>query len=280
MNQLLAFLNQGWVGSLLGIVGIATGYLFFLATRKRKLLRHEIKTKILIRNFEYEIDGLQISYHNNPIKNLAVTTVYLWNAGRDVIRKSDIPSTDPIGFFVQGSLVGHPKLELYDSRNKNQFELRYGEHENGFIVDFSYIDFRDLCIIEFFHTFSDFCTVSASGSVIGSGRPEEGEFFGAVKAINLLSNRAIVAFFYITFFAVFLYAQDRILRLTGINPANLSFYSPSFTLEESFRSLLISLPLAVVLGLAFMYLGRSFSKSRLKVLISEKITELVIRGFF
>ncbi|MGF1519442.1 MAG: hypothetical protein ACFCVB_16800 [Nodosilinea sp.] len=86
MNQLLEFLNQGWVGSLLGIVGIATGYLFFLASQKRKILRYEINTNILIKNFEHEIDELQISYHNKPIKNLATTKIYLWNAGRDVIR--------------------------------------------------------------------------------------------------------------------------------------------------------------------------------------------------
>lgn len=277
MNQLLAFLNQGWVGSLLGIIGIATGYLFFLAARKRKLLRYEIETKILIKNFEYEIDGLQISYHNNPIKNLAVTRVYLWNAGRDVIRKNDIPSTDPISFFVQGSLVGHPKLEFYGLRNRNQFELRHGEHKDRFIVDFSYIDFRDLCRIEFFHTFSDDQKVAVSGSVIGCGRPEKGKYFSTVITVTLLLDFVIGSFALISLMAMFLYVQDRILRLAGIDPANLSLYSPGFTFEKSLRSLVISLPLFAAYVFLLTRLGKFLLRNRFIRAMREKVASLIIR---
>lgn len=234
MNQLLAFLNQGWVGSLLGIFGIATGYLFFLASRKRKILRYEINTNILIKNFEHEIDGLQISYHNKPIKNLAVTRAYLWNAGRDVIRKSDIPSADPIGFFVQGSLVGNPKLEPLDPKNRNQFELKYGRYENGFTVEFSHIAFRDTCQIQFFHTFLDEQVITVSGSVIGSGKPEKGKFIGAVDTVVFLFNIIVLCLSSLVPLAVLLYIQDRLSRWAGIDPTNVYLFSPDFSFKEFF----------------------------------------------
>ncbi|MBE9157471.1 hypothetical protein IQ265_11645 [Nodosilinea sp. LEGE 06152] len=174
-QQILNFLNQGWVGSLLGILGILTGLYFYLASTKRKILKYQIYSEKLIEDFQNEVDGLKITYYAQPISNLAISHVYVWNAGRDVIRRNDISEFEPIEILVNGKLMGAIKLlSLRNGKNNGFLPERA---EDKILINFSYIGHRDGFNIRFFHTWKDSIIVNVRGDVIGEQKPSRGDYY-------------------------------------------------------------------------------------------------------
>lgn len=201
------------------------------------------------------------------------------NDDRGLIRKSDIPDIDPIGFFVQGDLIGSPNLESRDPKNRNQFELKHEEYKNGFMVEFSHIAFRDTCQIQFFHTFLDEPKITISGSIIGYGKPEKGKFIGAIDAALTLFDTSLAYLVYFFAIIVFAYIQDKIARRLGIDPANICFFSPSFSFEEFFRFSLMSIPIILVFGIFSIYLIRIILENRSVGAIRKKTVSLFMKFF-
>ncbi|WOD40034.1 hypothetical protein [Nodosilinea sp. E11] len=162
INQLLELLNQGWVGSLLGIIGLIATFLTIENSQKRKALAYDIKTVHLIKDFQYQINELKILYKDKEIKNLSVSLILIWNDGKEVIRKSDLAEGDPIrlclyhGEFIDKALLSH-------SEERNQIKMRL-KSSNELLLSFEYLSRGDKAVIQVFHS----GLTDLKGSIIGS----------------------------------------------------------------------------------------------------------------
>lgn len=149
MSEIVKILNTGYFGSALGLLGLLAAAITFYASRKRKILVYEYRTQILIRGFENEVDGLEIKYNGNPIKNLATTNIGIWNQGRDPIRREDIAPRDPIAIHFREEIVGDPII-LFSKTPASYVSAK--KENRKIIVDFDFLDFEDGAIIQVFHT--------------------------------------------------------------------------------------------------------------------------------
>lgn len=240
-QQILNFLDQGWVGSLLGILGILAGLFFYLASTKRKILAYEIRTEKLIEELKYNIDGLKISYHDQPIKNLAVSKVIIWNQGRDVVRSNDISDLEPVEVSViGGEIIGSITLiSLKDKRNG--FELQRPSTINLFadeiFVKFSYLSFHDGCIVQFFHTWEDSIHIVAKGTVIGGSRIKKGEYLGDAGKIDFRFSFALYLVFWLLGLIAFILSTETLLVYFNIDPSTLYFRSENYSFINYAKSL-------------------------------------------
>lgn len=96
------YLNQGWVGSILGIVGIlvgcATSYYFYRKAERSPRPTAIITSFRLADNHYYKLDGLDVAvtYHGKPIPLATFTTVRFWNAGNATLDGESVAPMEPI----------------------------------------------------------------------------------------------------------------------------------------------------------------------------------------
>lgn len=146
INEIIKIANTGLFGL---IVGALISILLHYANRKRKILVYSYKTQILIRGFRNEVDGLEITYNGDPIKNLATTNIGIWNKGRDPIRREDIAPREPVAIHFREEIIGDPII-LFSKTPASYVSVN--KENRKIIIDFDFLDFEDGAVIQVFHT--------------------------------------------------------------------------------------------------------------------------------
>ena len=92
--------DKPWVtllGLFIGVLSLILSFYFYKKTKRIKRISYGIRSHNLIRDFVSNIKDLKITYSNEPIENLTVSKIVLWNSGNEVIKyKYDIIETVPI----------------------------------------------------------------------------------------------------------------------------------------------------------------------------------------
>lgn len=157
MSQVLSFINQGWVGSIIGLVGILigiSGIFFFRAAKTKPRPVFQVDTLRLIENRGHELpDEVSISYRGAPVQRLTKTNLIFWNAGADTLRWSDVVSTDPLRMvFDKGSEILRADI-VKTTRDINVCKLVIDQSEkNSLQLEFDFLDPGDGASIEILHT--------------------------------------------------------------------------------------------------------------------------------
>ena len=91
----------GIVGTVLGIVGIVTGYIFYRRGLRTKEPCYSIKTQKLIAGYSAKFEDLTIHYKDKEIENLSVSRIIFWNNGSETIDRNDIATKAPIAIMTK-----------------------------------------------------------------------------------------------------------------------------------------------------------------------------------
>jgi hypothetical protein len=74
---------SGWV---IGLISLLAAF----RRRKSKLPMFAIESRVVFDNLSRVHHDLSIRFRDQPVSDLGLTTVYIWNDGREAVRREDI----------------------------------------------------------------------------------------------------------------------------------------------------------------------------------------------
>lgn len=151
----LSVLSPGWVGSLIGLAGLASAIVVYLLTRKRTSLAFAYVGDHLLGSSSNALPpGISVQYEGRNIPRLTKSVIVLWNRGENTVMGSDIVDRDSLRFHVgtDGAILSIMPLQL--TRTVNDFWIKHpaphapNEAEFGF----NFLDTGDGVVVEILHT--------------------------------------------------------------------------------------------------------------------------------
>ncbi|WP_421277569.1 hypothetical protein [Aeromonas veronii] len=156
MSKFFEFFNQGWVGSLIGVIGIILGIVGIFSYRISKSAPKPSYQRSSLRLIGREEDNLPndvaVTYKGNVVERLTKTTLILWNNGTETLDGSNVVEKDPlsISFESEDKILSYKVLK--ETKDTNAFSV----HElpgcqNKLLFTFEYLDPDDGVVIELLH---------------------------------------------------------------------------------------------------------------------------------
>jgi len=168
---MIEWLNQGWIGSLIGIIGVVLGVMGLLAYRVSRIgarLVFQTHARRLIGRQEQELpEEVQVVYNGNNVPRLTLSRVVFWNSGTITISGEYIIASDPLRleFNPEDKLLKVRVVKV--SRPVINFQARQDTKiPNRVLLSFDYLDPQDGGVVELLHT-SERRHPSVCGSIRG-----------------------------------------------------------------------------------------------------------------
>ncbi len=159
------FLSQNWLGTVIGIAGIA--YAVFEAKRHRgPILSYQFNGTVVVRSTRSSLpEGMEVSYNGQRLSRLLMTSIIVWNEGASALKQSDLSSNDPVTFcFSEPSTVFLAQIEKV-TRAANRFSVKVGE-SGAVTINFEFLDKNDGALLNIWHDSSSIVP-NVSGTIIG-----------------------------------------------------------------------------------------------------------------
>ncbi|MXZ10258.1 MAG: hypothetical protein F4Y79_12540 [Gemmatimonadetes bacterium] len=183
-EEIFNFFNQGWVGSLIGIVGLIIGW--FLYKKNRRIAKPSFQKsslRLLGGNEDNLPREVTILFKGEEVDRLTKTTLILWNNGTEVLDGEKIVGKDPIKIsFNEGDSILSYKI-LQKTKEVNDFSVsRDEDNSHQLLIEFSYLDPSDGISLELLHD-SKKRYPKVQGSIMGL--PKGFEDLGIVYTDNI-----------------------------------------------------------------------------------------------
>ena len=173
MQEIYHFLNQGWVGAIVGIVGTVVGLVSLLLYR-----RSQISGVIAYQSEDWSMigastsifpPGAEVRYRGTAVPRITSSIVWVWNAGKKTVRGSDIVERDPLQLRFGGEILNVRTRTV--SREVVNFAVdtptdSSEETRRTIYLSFEFLDPGDGAVLEVLHTGSDE-TPKFTGTIVG-----------------------------------------------------------------------------------------------------------------
>ncbi|UQV43428.1 hypothetical protein KIV45_15785 [Janthinobacterium lividum] len=156
-NNTLGVLSLGWVGSLIGLIGLAVAIIMYIFTRQRAALKFHCSGKRLLGLSGADLPkDITVNYRGKNIPRLTRSLVILWNSGEKTIHGSDIVLSDPLKIVADSESTVLSATILKVARSANDFRCSTSAvNPNEVEITFSFLDSNDGAVIELLHTSED-----------------------------------------------------------------------------------------------------------------------------
>lgn len=170
-----SWLNFGWVGSLIGILGLIFGFIFFIKSYKTTVPCYQYSTNIIVGKKESEASkNIEILFLGKNVDNVKRTVVAIWNDGKHYLDNSVILREKPLTIsFEDGEILSH---QIKSKTNESIVSTTNMSENGGVIVEFNYLDYKDGVCVELIHTSNSnepilSCTIKGvKGGFINKGK--------------------------------------------------------------------------------------------------------------
>lgn len=182
-TSVLDMLSPGWVGSLIGLVGIAAAVVTYFLTRQRSRLAFRYAGERLL---GLAGDGLPtditVQYRGQQIPRLTRTLIVFWNAGEKSISGSDVVQSDPLRVNIEEDGAVLSATVLKTSRDVCQFQANMSADKQTQVnLGFEFLDAGDGAVVEILHT-SEKRVADIEGTI--RGLPKGLDNLGRITAIG------------------------------------------------------------------------------------------------
>lgn len=149
--EFFAWLNLGWVGSVIGIIGLILGFVFFIKSNKTTIPCYQYSTNVIVGKKESEASkNIEILFLGKRVDNVKRTVVAIWNDGKHYLDSSVILKEKPLTIsFQDGEILSH---QIKSKTNESITANTHTSDNSGVVVDFNYLDFKDGICVELIHT--------------------------------------------------------------------------------------------------------------------------------
>ena len=160
LQELFNFFNQGWVGSLIGVVGVLIGaigiFSYKISKSRAKPSFQKSSLRLLGRDEDNLPEDVTVLFKGQEVDRLTKTQLIIWNNGTEVLNGEDIVSDDPLRIaFTEGTNILSYKI-LKTTRDVNKFSIKKDEDKpSQLFISFSYLDPSDGITLELLHDSSE-----------------------------------------------------------------------------------------------------------------------------
>lgn len=154
LKDAVDLLALGWVGSIIGLVGIAIAALTYFLTRQRGLLAYRYAGDRLL---GLASDGLPaditVQYQGRDIQKLTRSLFVFWNAGERTVLGEDIVSSDPLRLKIRDDGVVLAATVLKQTRTVSGVTATLDAAKpDETTIGFAFLDSGDGAVVEVLHT--------------------------------------------------------------------------------------------------------------------------------
>src|SRR5882724_5819984 len=116
-----ALLSEGWVGSVIGLVGILAGLAIAYYYRARPRLASQVNSLELLGNNPVLPKEIEFLFRGQKVAKVTLSRVAMWNMGNTTLRGEQIVRTDPLRVVTsEGSQILEVRV-LSRTREVNAF---------------------------------------------------------------------------------------------------------------------------------------------------------------
>lgn len=149
MQDFLNFINQGWVGIVIGIIMTT---IIYLISKKNQILACETKSLRLIGKEEQKLpQKIKIFFDDKVVERLTSTQIWIWNNGNETIEGTKIVVDDPIRYIFDNETKILSVKIITKTREVNKVKIT-SFVDNEIRLDFDFLDPKDGAKIEILHT--------------------------------------------------------------------------------------------------------------------------------
>lgn len=156
LTEMKEFLNQGWVGSALGVIGIVSATIMGLLFKSRSRITTQVNSLQLLGSNPVLPKEIEFLFRGRRVPNVTLSHVSIWNMGNTTLKRDQIVTTDPLRIVTS---VGGTVLEatiLQRTREVNDFScVVRSTAGNEVECQFDYLDPGDGALIKLIHTGDD-----------------------------------------------------------------------------------------------------------------------------
>jgi hypothetical protein len=189
-----------WNSSALwGIIGLIGGFIisfiFYKIGIKNKKIIYTINSQVLITNNLSKINGLNITYQNQPITDLTTTTIIIKSVGKDIINVSDFGKATPFGIKTTGKFFLQNDINSIIIKNSNLDNLiePIFKDDSTILLNFDYLSQGDEITFILLHTKTiDICGKLKAGVLLNNNIFKK---FNFVIDIILYTCSGLLVFF-------------------------------------------------------------------------------------
>jgi hypothetical protein len=166
VNELKEILNQNWIGTLIGIIGIGIGLIIAYVFKSRPRLAAQTNTFTLVGPNAVLPPEIEFLFRGVKVSNVAMSRIAIWNVGNTTIKGDQIVSSDPLRIITseKSNILETTVQRCTRPVNGACCALREGT-TNEAECRFDYFDPGDGVLIQLIHTGSD--DVKVSGTLRG-----------------------------------------------------------------------------------------------------------------
>ncbi|MFZ4847414.1 hypothetical protein ACOYX7_17310 [Enterococcus casseliflavus] len=146
-------LNQGWIGSLIGLFGILFAIYSHYINRKVNELTYTVKSERVVGKNDKAPEDIEIIFKGKSVERVTNTQMTVWNSGNVTIEGKNIVEKDPVRIEISEGQEIISATILEKSSDANDFIIKIDENNPNMLeVKFDYLDASDGAVIEILHT--------------------------------------------------------------------------------------------------------------------------------
>jgi hypothetical protein len=148
------FLNQNWIGSLIGLISIIIAVCIYRASRVGARPVYQRRALRLIGVKEQALpEEVSVLFKGKNVPRLTKTYIILWNSGKATIEGKAIVTDDPLRLeFNDGSEVLSAQV-IKQTHTPNKFVVNINQQSTNVVFfNFEYLNTQDGVTLELLHT--------------------------------------------------------------------------------------------------------------------------------
>jgi hypothetical protein len=164
-------ITNPWFVLLLAVGGMLLTAIGLYLARSRKPT-YWINSVNLIRDSNNVVPdlGISVSGYGQPIRDLTVSNLVFWNAGRGTITKAEVVQPDPVTIEINDKYVILDARILFQRNERNGFERTISRERKRVTLKFKFIDWNEGAVIQVIHTGTAGKDLTMRGTIKDAGR--------------------------------------------------------------------------------------------------------------
>ena len=152
MQEIIRFLSQGWVGTIVGAGGAALALFLYRRSRIPGIIAFQSHNLSMIGGSDAVFPSdITVLYRKTPVPRLTSSTLWFWNAGKKTVKGADIVSLDPLCFIFGGEVL-NVRIKKMTRKAVQITADASGDLGNKVRWCFEFLDPGDGGIMEVLHT--------------------------------------------------------------------------------------------------------------------------------
>ena len=156
-QSVLDYLAPGWVGSIIGLIGVLAAIVTYFLSRQRSILAYKTNNTHLLGHAKGNLpEDVQVYFQGNIIPCLTKSILILWNYGEKTIDGSSITVGDSLRIKLPESVKILSISVIKCTREVIGVTAKVSdEYKHIAYIDFDFLDSGDGVIFEVLHTGED-----------------------------------------------------------------------------------------------------------------------------